>query len=364
MRSQRRPHPECIEAGRGRPSRAGIEEHGTARLYCETVKPAAVTVAVFYKLLAIFLTVGIGYGAGRAGWLGPRSDGGKSARLLSDVAFYVFVPALLFRTVVRLDFETLPWRTLLAFFGPAVVYVLLVHAWQSRRSRQRHDPPAAPAVRAISASFGNSVQLGIPLATALFGEAGLALHIPLVSLHALVLLTLPTVLVEVDLARADHDSTPLSTLRSTVRHALIHPVTLPVVLGGLWNGTGIGLHPVADEALAGLGQAVVPVCLVLIGLTLAAHGLRGNLKPALQTSALKLLLLPALVLAVAHGGLGLHGMPLAVVVMMAALPTGTNALIFAQRYDTLAAEANTTIVLSTMVFVATASLWLLVLAAV
>jgi hypothetical protein len=31
------------------------------------------------------------------------------------------------------------------------------------------------------------VQLGIPMATALFGDEGLAIHIPLVSLHALIL---------------------------------------------------------------------------------------------------------------------------------------------------------------------------------
>ena len=59
---------------------------------------------------------------------------------------------------------------------------------------------------------------------------------------------------------------------------------------------------------------------------------------------------------------GLAGVPLAVVVMMAALPLGTNALIFAQRYDTLQAEATTAIVFTTLAFAATASLWLGVLA--
>lgn len=335
------------------------------------------TIAVFYKLLAIFLMVAVGYVAGRAGWLGPRSDSGRSARLLSDVAFYVFVPALLFRTTVRLDFATLPWRSLLAFFGPAVVFALLVHAWKSRTWRQRRhsmalhaaqpvlpadpDPPAAPAVRTITASFGNSVQLGIPLAAALFGEAGLALHITLVSLHAMVLLTLPTVLVEIDLARADHHSSLLATVVSTLRNTLVHPVMLPVVVGGLWNLGGLGLHPVADDVLVGLGQAVVPVCLVLIGLMLSAFGLRGHLREALQTSVLKLLVLPAVVLAVAHWGMGLVGVPLAVVVMMAALPSGSNALMFAQRYDALAPEVTATIVVSTLAFAATASLWLLVL---
>ena len=45
------------------------------------------------------------------------------------------------------------------------------------------------------------------------------------------------------------------------------------MLAGLaWNLTGLGLHPVVDETLAGLGLAVVPVCLVLIGMTLAEYG--------------------------------------------------------------------------------------------
>ena len=82
---------------------------------------------------------------------------------------------------------------------------------------------------------------------------------------------------------------------------MIHPVTLPVLAGLAWNLTGIGLHPVVDEALAGLGSAVVPVCLVLIGVTLEQYGLRGQWRRALVPAALKLLVMPALVLLVAPG---------------------------------------------------------------
>ena len=47
--------------------------------------------------------------------------------------------------------------------------------------------------------------------------------------------------------------------------------------------------------------------------------------------------------------------------MMAALPVGSNALIFSQRYGTLQAETSTAIVFSTLGFVATAPLWLAIL---
>ena len=48
--------------------------------------------------------------------------------------------------------------------------------------------------------------------------------------------------------------------------------------------------------------------------------------------------------------------------MGAALPIGSNALIFSQRYETLEAEATTAIVFSTLGFLMTAPLWLMLLA--
>ena len=59
---------------------------------------------------------------------------------------------------------------------------------------------------------------------------------------------------------------------------------------------------------------------------------------------------------------GLAGLPLQVVVMMAALPTGSNALIFAQRYRSLEPEVTTAIVVSTLGFGLSAPLWLALLA--
>jgi predicted permease len=332
------------------------------------------TATVLAKLMAMFFTVGLGWLAARQRWLG-RPEEGDPARVLGNLVFYLFVPALLFRTTARLEIEQMPAATLVAFFVPVLAVVLLVYGCQrfiARREAARNlaapAAPAVPATRAITATFGNSLQVGVPFAAAVFGEAGLAIHIALVSLHALVLLTVLTALVEMDLARAAAARGQggglqglARTLGQTARNTVIHPVVLPVLAGLAWNLTGLGLHPIVDESLLTLGAAVVPMCLVLIGVTLAAYGVRGQWRGALGLLAAKLLL-PAVVLVVAHWGFGLSGLPLNVVVMMAALPTGSNALIFAQRYETLQAETTATIVLSTAAFVLTASLWLAVLA--
>ena len=315
------------------------------------------TGAIAFKLLAIYAIVATGWLAGRRRWLGV--DTGDAARVLSNVTFYLFVPALLFRTMAKLDIASLPGRTLAAYFVPALAFGLAVYAWQRRRIGELG--PAGPASRTVTALYGNAVQLGIPMAAALFGAGGLAIHLALVSLHGLVLLTALTVLAEMDLARADPGATLRRTVVTTARNAIIHPVVLPILAGMAWNLTGLGLHPAVDETLGTLGTAVVPVCLVLIGLTLAQYGVRGHVQGALALGALKLLGLPAVVLVVAHWGFGLTGLPLAVLVLMAGLPSGSNVLIFAQRYDTRAGEATAAIVLTTVAFIATVPLWLAVL---
>jgi malonate transporter len=326
---------------------------------------------VFFKLLAIFVVVAIGWIVGKLRWLGSSgaaADGNVDpARILANAAYYIFVPALLFRTTARIDFHAMPWGTLVAVFVPLLLMLLGVYLVDKRLRRDdAARPVAAPSVRAISAAFGNTVQVGIPMAAALFGEAGLQIHLAIVSLHALVLLTLATTLVELDLARAQRrlgrgDSHLAATLLATARNTVIHPVVLPVLTGLAWNALGLPLPAVADEILQTLGQAVVPLCLVLIGMSLAYYGVQGAAKAAVVLSLLKLVVLPAVVLAIAHWGFQLSGLPLAVVVMLAALPIGSNALIFAQRYRALEAETTAATVFSTLAFVVVAPAWLALL---
>lgn len=317
------------------------------------------TLALLYKLLAIVGVVALGWVVGKLRWLG--SEDAEPARVLSNAAFFLFAPALLFRTTARIGLAGLPWRMLAAFFVPVMGLLLLVYAWQRWQRSRQALPVAAPAVRAITATFGNSVQIGIPLAAALFGEAGLGLHLTVVSLHALVLLALLTTLVEMDLARETHGHGLRAMLLSTLRNTVVHPVVLPVLAGLAWNAGGLPIPGVLDEVLLVLGSAVVPLCLTLIGMSLAYLGLPRPLSGALRLCGLKLLVMPALVLVVAHWGFGLSGMPLGVVVILAGLPAGSNALMFAQRYRAQEAETTAAVVLSTLAVALNVPLWLVVL---
>src|SRR5262249_9771817 len=121
------------------------------------------------------------------------------------------------------------------------------------------------------------------------------------------------------------------------------------------GGRGAGLEPVGSAAAgdrrrgpaaAGPGGGA--------DLPGAGRPVAGVVGGGVMLSLLKLVALPALVLVVGLWGFGLSGLPLTVVVMVAALPVGSNALIFSQRYETLESEATAAVVISTLGFALTA----------
>lgn len=294
------------------------------------------------KLLPIFLLALAGFLFGRS----KAFDSGHVTRGISNVAFYLFVPALLFRTTSRIDLASLEFRALAAFFVPTVLLMLIVVAVE----RRRNVAADVAAVRALSVTFGNTVQIGIPVALAAFGEAGLATHATIIAMHALVMLTTATVLME--WARRDRarDLSIASVVIPMFRQTMIHPVILPVVAGFAWNIFALPMPGPVDATLSTLAQAAVPLCLVLIGLSMAHYGVAGVVRPAVAQSAVKLLVQPMMVAVAAYWIVPLEHTTAAVTVLCAALPIGANPLLFAQRYNVAERETTAAIALSTIAF--------------
>jgi malonate transporter and related proteins len=307
-----------------------------------------VSAEVLIKLAAVFVVIAVGFVVGRTRILGP-----DAADTLNGITFTVFAPALLFRTMAGVSLSALPWRMVGVYFVPTVLLLLAVYGWQ----RWSGVSPAGPAVRGLAATFSNTVQLGIPVVTALFGAAGLALLIAIISLHAVVLLTTATVLAE---SHAGGEGSLRTRIGQTVRRSVIHPVTLPILAGLCYHVTRLPLPPVVDDVLVALGSAVVPLSLVTIGLSLHRYGIRGSVRAATILAGAKLVVHPLLVYTAAQIA-GLRGLPMVIAVLCAALPTGANVFLFAGRYESRQAEAAATIVIATIAFVATATAWLFLL---
>ena len=303
---------------------------------------------VISSLLPVMLLIAIGFIAGHVGWI--RAEATKD---LSNLVFMVLTPALLFRTMSTVHVEQLNFKPVAMYFVAAAVLFAGMMAWQGATRRA--------TVLALASTFSNTLAIGAPLVALAYGEAGLVTLFTLVSVHALVLLTLATVVLELVVAREEAvlglggQRHMALTVLSAVRNGMVHPVPLPIILGLLFAQTGLVIPDVVGRLLLLLGNAFGPLALVLVGVTLINVRIGEQLKGALGLTLAKNLVLPALVAGLSWA-FGLSGLPLTVMIVAASLPMGANVFMFSQKYEVAQDLVTASVAVSTAAGLLTISL--------
>ncbi len=301
------------------------------------------------SLFPVVLLIAIGFVAGRAGWIRPAAT-----KDLSNLVFMVLTPALLFRSMSAVRLEQLDFGPIGIYLAATMLLYGIVLLWRGMTRRT--------AVLALAMTYGNNVMIGVPLVGLAYGRDGLVILLTLISVHALVLLTLATVVLEIAVAREHAGSAAGAAGRDlwrtalrAVRNGIIHPVPLPIIAGLLFAGVGGTLPAVVDQPLQLLGNAFGPMALLLVGLTLTRVQIGTHLRGALALTVMKNLALPVIVAALSWL-LGLRGLALSVMVMAAAMPMGANVFMFSQRYEVAEELVTAGMAVSTMLGLATISL--------
>lgn len=308
---------------------------------------------VVASLTPVFILISLGYLAGRLQWIRDAA-----VKDLSNLVFLLLIPALLFRTMSAVRFEQLDLRPVVAYFLAALTLLAVSIVWRGFNR--------GSVVMALAGTFSNMVMIGITLVQLAYGKEGQVTLLTLVSVHALILLTVGSIVLELAVARearAGGQRAPhvLETAWSAFKGALIHPIPLPILSGLLFAQTGLTLPTVIDRPLQLLGSAFGPIALVLVGVTLARTPMAGHLRQALWISASKNLALPLLV-GLCAWAMGITGLPLTVMVVAAALPVGANVFLFAQRYEVAQEVTTASMGLSTVLALFTLSLAMTVMA--
>lgn len=303
---------------------------------------------VVSSLLPVVLLILIGYVAARVRWIRPEA--GKD---LSQLVFMVLTPALLFRTMSTVHVEQLDFKPVAMYFVAAALLFGAVLVWQGTTRRA--------AVLALAATFSNTVMIGVPLVGLAYGQDGLVMLFTLISVHALVLLTLATVVLELAVVAEATATEPacrrqlLRTVLGAMRNATVHPVPLPILAGLLFAQTGLVIPALLDKPLLLLSNAFGPMALLLVGVTLASVSVGAQLGAALRLAMIKNLVFPALV-ALLSWTLGLSGLSLSVMIVAAAMPIGANVLLFSQRYQVAEELVTASVAVSTALALLTVSL--------
>jgi predicted permease len=104
-----------------------------------------------------------------------------------------------------------------------------------------------------------------------------------------------------------------------------------------------------------LGSAGIPASLVALGASLSRYRIRGDLDALALVVTLKLLLLPIATYVLAVHVFALPAMAANAAILLAACPTGANAFLFAQRYDSAVGPVSGAVALGTALAAVTIS---------
>jgi hypothetical protein len=295
-------------------------------------------------VLPVFALIGVGYAAARFGFFDEAAT-----RALGRFVFQFALPVMLFSSLAA---EGRPAGFEIGYLLAYFLGVAVTAGAAAMIARGRGPPDRVPIVAGFSASYGNVILLGIPLVLTALGPAANLPLFALVSVHGPVMMTLVTILLE----RGQGDLGVIARLWATAKGLATNPILVGLVLGLAVGSSGWTLPtPIADST-ALLGRAALPAALFAMGASLAGYAIRGALGLALAIVGLKTVLQPLVVWLLVDYVFAIASPWSDTAILLAAMPTGVNAYLFATRYRTGEAEAATAILLSTAASLVTVSL--------
>ncbi|MET4374073.1 malonate transporter [Bradyrhizobium sp. LB12.1] len=264
---------------------------------------------------------------------------------ISEFAFSIAIPALLFRTIVVSEFSGVsPWRMWGAYYG-ALALTWIAALALSALLRKRREDREDGVVFAIGSVYGNIVMLGIPLTLSALGNEAAGPMALILSVNTPLLWLCGTL--QMELVDRKQTASAVSLIVPVLLDLSRNPIMLAIGLGLLWRLTGLGLHPVVNRTIELLAQAGSPAALIALGINLFRFEVKGEKLGILVMSALKLLAMPTAAFLLAKL-LDLPPLAAGVVVLFAAMPTGANAYIFAVQYQRLVNPVSGAVALGTL----------------
>jgi hypothetical protein len=259
---------------------------------------------------------------------------------LSTFVFSVALPAMLFGLMS--DFSKLPpvdARLLIAFFGGCLIVFVIgrLVAWKVFAL-----DGVSQSVFALGGVFSNNVLLGLPLAKVALGDAAVPSVALVLVFNALILWTLVTVSVE----WARHGSFSAQGFVKTLRSVLTNPIVAAILSGTIFGLTGLPLPDAIRVPVGMVGHAAAPMALIALGMGLAEYGVRAGWRISVTVCAIKLIVQPFVVWALARL-LGLPVMETRVVVLLSSIAVGANVYLMSRQFKALEGPIASSLVLST-----------------
>ncbi|WP_315752963.1 MULTISPECIES: AEC family transporter [unclassified Bradyrhizobium] len=269
-------------------------------------------------LAPVFLLIVVGFGLRRSlirldtQWHG-----------LERLTYYVLFPALLMQSLVKADLGKVP----VAGIGGALFLAMLAMSalclvLRPLLTRSGIDGPAFTSIFQGATRWQTYVALSV--AGSLFGASGLA------AASVAMIAIIPMVNVFSVAVLAHYASPTRRSMREILATIVRNPLIWACIAGLALNVAHMPLPKLWHDAADALGQASLPIGLLVTGAGLHFEGLRRAGPAAALGVVLKLVLMPLLAIGLA-GWFGVTGPSLVVVAICAAVPTSPSAYVLAKQ---------------------------------
>jgi predicted permease len=276
-----------------------------------------------------------------------RHISGENIDFLNRLCFQYLLPFHIFNSIRVIDFRV-EFNPRLIFIVFLCIFLVLLLSWiifaLTIRDQQRR------CIMILSSFRSNNLIYALPLAANLFGAEGVtvaSMMIPVV----IILFNFFSVIVMVTYAPAEAGESGKpelpESLKRTVVDILRNPLIIGSVAGIVFALSGIGLPGFLRNGLNGVAAAATPIALMLLGAQIDLKRFAGNPGPALGACALRLVLVPG-VLVPLMVFLGFRGPELGALMVVFAAPCAVNNLIMARNYRIDPPFAAQTVYLSTV----------------
>lgn len=316
------------------------------------------TIALAIPLFAYIL---VGYVAGVVGgrWVPPER---RELVWLNVFVVYIAMPALIFRLIARTPIENLTNWSFVAGTTLATYIVFLVMFFIATGIGRSRIAPSS--LQAASASYGNVGYMGVPLAVAIFGEAGAVPATLIVCFDS----ALVFILVPILFGLSSSQESIGASLVQAGKAVVLNPLIIALVFGAIAATTQASvpgaLGGILGQLLKQLGDAAAPAALFGIGITIARqYSTRSPIHwEVFIIALLKLIAHPILLIVVLAllGGFDLLWVQVAI--LLAALPTAANVYVIASQYDTYTEGTSNAILVTTTLSLFTLPLLMILLA--
>jgi predicted permease len=284
-------------------------------------------VALFIdNLLPILIIAGVGFLLGKWFKITPRS--------LSQVIFYIFSPALVFRLLTQSQLTNQDILSTI-LFATTLLTILGLLTWLGGKIL-RLDRRMMAAVL-LTALFMNAGNYGLPVTKFAFGDTALAFA-------SVFFVTTATLTNSVGVVIASAGST---SLVQAVKGLLRIPTIYGLLLGLLFIRLDLQMPPVLTRTISLLADASIPAMLVLLGLQFINLKLDGQLAPMLLAIGMRLLVSPFLAYGLSQL-FNLTGPSFQATVLESGMPTAVLTTVLATEFESIPTFVTTVVFITTL----------------